>query len=91
MFVNPTKLENGLSQLEWYNYDQTTPATSVTEEQLITQWLSRLNFKTIEIENYFAGKTTNWQDLVYQNAFQQDYTVGTCIPLFIATLFTIAN
>ena len=76
MFVNPTKLENGLSQLTWYNYDQTTPATSVTEEQLITQWLSRLNFKTIEIENYFAGKTTNWQDLVYQNAFQQDYTVG---------------
>ena len=76
MFVNPTQLTGGLSQLEWFNYDQKVPATSVTEEQLITQWLSRLNLKTVEIDNYFAGKTTNWQDLVFQNALQQDYTVG---------------
>ena len=76
MFVNPTQLTGGLSQLDWFNYDQKTPATSVTEEQLITQWLSRLNLKTVEIDNYFAGKTTNWQDLVFHNALQQDYTVG---------------
>ena len=33
MFVNPTQLTGGLSQLDWFNYDQKTPATSVTEKQ----------------------------------------------------------
>ena len=76
MFVNPNKLTGGLSQLEWFNYDQKVPASSVTDEQLTRQWLSRLDFTDIEIRNYLAGKTTNWNDLVFQNAFQQDYTVG---------------
>lgn len=75
IFSSPFEL-NGVSQLEWYNYDQKTPATSVTEDQLTTQWLSRLNFTTPEIENYFSGNITKWDDLVFQNAIQQDYTVS---------------
>lgn len=76
IFVNPNELTGGLSQLEWYNYDQGTPASSVTQEQLISQWLSRLDFQEIEIANYLSGKTTDWNDLVFRNAFQQEYTVG---------------
>lgn len=75
IFTNPYEL-NGVDQLDWYNYDQKTPVTSVTEQQLMTQWLSRLNFTIPEMENYFAGKITKWDDLVFQNAFQQDYTVS---------------
>lgn len=75
IYMNPLKL-SGVSQLDWYNYTQATPASSVTEEQLTTQWLSRLNFTTAEIENYFAGKITKWDDLVLQTAFLQDYNVS---------------
>jgi TonB-linked SusC/RagA family outer membrane protein len=75
IYVNPSKLD-GISQLDWYNYTQTTPVTSVTDEQLTTQWLSRLNFTTPEIDNYFAGKVTKWDDLVFQTAFLQDYNVS---------------
>jgi len=75
MFTNPFEL-NGLSQLDWYNYDQKKPVTSVTNDQLTTQWLSRLNLTTPEIENYFAGKITKWDDLVFQNGFQQNYTAS---------------
>lgn len=75
MFVNPFEL-NGVNQLDWYNYDQKTPVSSVTNDQLTTQWLSRLNFSTPEMENYFAGKITRWNDLVFQKAFEQDYNVS---------------
>lgn len=75
IFVNPYEL-NGVSQLDWYNYDQATPVTSVSDQQLMTQWLSRLNFTIPELENYFANNITRWDDLVFQNAFQQDYTVS---------------
>jgi len=75
MFVNPNELD-GLNQLEWYNYDQSTPVTSVTDEQLMTKWLSRLNLTSPEIDNYFANKITKWDDLVFQRALQQDYSLN---------------
>jgi TonB-linked SusC/RagA family outer membrane protein len=75
MFVNPFEL-NGVSQLDWYNYDQATPVTSVTEQQMTTQWLSRLNLTIPEIENYLTGKITKWDDLVFQDAFQQSYSAS---------------
>jgi TonB-linked SusC/RagA family outer membrane protein len=75
MFVNPFEL-SGVNQLDWYNYDQATPVISVTEQQLTTQWLSRLNLTIPEIENYFAGKITKWDDLVFQDAFQQSYSAS---------------
>ncbi|MDR0756806.1 MAG: SusC/RagA family TonB-linked outer membrane protein [Tannerella sp.] len=75
MFVDPRKLQ-GVSQLDWYNYDQGTPVSSVTEDQLLTTYLSRLEFKAPEIANYLKRRFTNWSDLVLQTGLQQDYTVG---------------
>lgn len=75
IFTNPFELD-GVSQLDWYNYDQKTPLTSVTDQQLMTQWLSRLNLTMPEIENYFAGKVTRWDDLVFQTGLQQNYTAS---------------
>ena len=60
IFVNPFKLQ-GVDPLVWYNYDQSVPATSVTDKQLETQWLSRLNLLTPEIDNYFAGRITKFK------------------------------
>jgi|AGTN01.1.fsa_nt_gi TonB-linked outer membrane protein, SusC/RagA family/TonB-dependent outer membrane receptor, SusC/RagA subfamily, signature region len=75
MFSDPRKLD-GVNQLDWYNYDQGTPVTSVTEEQLLRAWLSRLELKTPEIDNYLADKITNWQNLVFHTGLQQDYTAS---------------
>lgn len=75
MFVDPRKLTN-VDQLAWYNYDQKDLVSSVTEEQLLRSWLSRLEMRSPEIENYLIGKETNWQDLVFHKGIQQDYTAS---------------
>src|SRR5690606_39169660 len=75
MFVDPRNLSN-VDQLTWYNYDQKDAANSVTEEQLKRTWLSRLELRSPEIENYLIGKETNWQDLVFHQGIQQDYTAS---------------
>lgn len=75
MFTSPFEL-NGVNKLDWYNYDQKIPVTDVSDDQLNKQWLSRLNFTTPEIENYMAGKVTQWDNLVFQKGFQQDYNVS---------------
>lgn len=75
IFSDPRKLD-GVSQLDWYNYDQKTPVASVTEEQLMRSWLGRLDFKAPEIENYMANRITDWSELVFQTGLQQDYTAS---------------
>lgn len=75
IFNDPRQL-NGLSQLDWYNYDQKDPVSSVTEEQLMRTWLTRLELKAPEIENYLNNNITKWDDLVFHTGFQQDYTVS---------------
>ncbi|MBX2952136.1 MAG: SusC/RagA family TonB-linked outer membrane protein [Leadbetterella sp.] len=75
IFRNPYELD-GIQALDWYNYDQKTPVTSVTDQQLQTQWLSRLNFTTPEMVNYFAGNITHWDDLVFQAAQLNDHNVS---------------
>ncbi|GBU08821.1 SusC/RagA family TonB-linked outer membrane protein [Bacteroidales bacterium] len=75
IFSNPNEL-NGVSQLDWYNYDKKTPATSFTEEQLMRTWLSRLELKAPEIDNYLSGRITDWADEVFRTGLQQDYTIS---------------
>ena len=78
MYDDPRTLGSlGVDPLTWYNYDQSTPATTLpSEEQMLTTWLGRLNFKNIEIQNYLNGVETDWTDLVFQTGFQQDYTAS---------------
>jgi len=59
MFVDPRKLSQ-VSQLAWYNYGRDKdPATSVNEDQLVRTWLSRLELKSPEIENYMNNRITD--------------------------------
>ena len=75
-FRDPRNLQ-GVDRLTWYNYDQATPVTSLPDEEtLMRTWLSRLEFKTIEQDNYLAGLETDWDDIVYQTGLQQDYTAS---------------
>lgn len=41
-----------------------------------TEWLNRLNFFPIEIENYLAGRSIDWADLIFQTGFKQDYNMN---------------
>jgi len=77
-FVDPRKLSAmGVDPLAWYNYTQKTPVTSLpSETELLTTWLTRLELRAPEIENYLAGRITNWDDEVFQTGLQQDYTVS---------------
>ena len=77
MFSDPRQL-SGVSQLDWYNYDfdDADKVTSVTDEQLMRMWLTRLELKAPEIENYMNNRLTDWQDLVFQQGVQQDYSVS---------------
>jgi len=75
MYTSPFELQ-GVSQIDWYNYDQKTPVTQVSDEDLTRLWLSRLDFHTPEIENYLAGKEEHWDKLLFHTALQQDYSVS---------------
>src|SRR5690606_35155663 len=75
MFVDPRILSQ-VSPLDWYNYDQNTAVTDVTEEQLLRTWLARLELRSPEIDNYMSGVITDWQDLVFRRGLQQDHSVS---------------
>lgn len=75
MFDDPRTLQ-GLNTLDWYNYDQKTPVTSVTDEQLLRAWAARLDLKTPEIDNFILGRTTQWDKEVFHLGKQQDYQLA---------------
>jgi TonB-linked SusC/RagA family outer membrane protein len=72
MFDDPRTLQ-GVNQLDWFNYGRQTPATEFTQEDLLRTWASRLRLTTVEANNFILGRTTNWQNEVFQPGFQQDY------------------
>ncbi|MCX6218835.1 TonB-dependent receptor [Spirosoma sp.] len=68
-FDNPANLPSGVTQDQWLAYDG-------SKGDPTTIWLQRLGMQPIEIENYKAGKSTNWYDLIFQNGMRQDHTVS---------------
>ncbi|MEO7530391.1 MAG: carboxypeptidase-like regulatory domain-containing protein, partial [Sediminibacterium sp.] len=69
-FVDPSKLPSTISQAQWLALDNSTADP-------VTVWLTRLRMKPIEITNYLAGKSLDWEKLIYaQNALQHDHTVS---------------
>lgn len=68
-FSDPRKLPPDVSLQQWLSYD-------ASSGDPVTVWLQRLNFKPIEITNYQKGISTNWYDMVFHNALQQNYTLS---------------
>lgn len=71
MFNDPRKLPDSISLSQWYAYDGSNP-----NRDPIEVWLTRLNFKPIEIKDYELNRPINWYKLVFQNAIQQNYTIS---------------
>ena len=69
-YFSPNELPNGMTIDQWRNLSANPAAINEDE------WLARINLFAIEIENYKAGKTTDFYDLVIRPALQQDYSLG---------------
>ncbi len=69
-FQNPTKLPAGLTVADWLAFDGSSGDPT-------TVWLTRLGLRGVEISNYVANKSIDWENLIYnQGAMQQDHTVS---------------
>ncbi len=49
---------------------------STTKDNLVDAWLSGLKLTGIEIENYKAGNSIDWEDYIFQNGPRQDYNIS---------------
>lgn len=55
---------------QWLTYHSTT------EANMVDAWLAGLRLTGKEIENYRAGSSIDWEDVIYQNGIRQDYNVS---------------
>lgn len=70
-FHDPNNLPHGIDLKTWLSYSGASENANPTEV-----WLNRLAFSTTEIDNYLAGRETDWYDAAFQNALRQDYNVS---------------
>lgn len=67
-FYDPSKLPSNITIAQWLGSDKGDP-TDV--------WLNRIKMFPVEIANYKAGRTTDWENLfINDEAIQQDHTVA---------------
>lgn len=69
-YTNPNDLPPEITLEEWKNYD-VTPS-----DDPVQMWFDRLGMTAVEVQNYKAGKTVDWYDLVYRNGLRQDYDIN---------------
>lgn len=71
-YTNPDELPDDVSIEEWRNFGDKPLAD---DEQ---EYLARLRFFPIEQENYKAGRTVDWYDVVMRKGFRQthDLSIG---------------
>lgn len=65
------QLPEGVTLDEWKAYDGSSAATDLDEI-----WLNRIGFAPIEIENYKAGRETDFSQYTWQTGVTQDYNVS---------------
>ncbi|TMI74300.1 MAG: SusC/RagA family TonB-linked outer membrane protein [Bacteroidetes bacterium] len=71
LYTNPSKLPSNFTLAQWLALDGSTGLDPVDV------WFQRDLFKPIEKDNYKAGKSLDWEDLIYNdNAIQHDHTIS---------------
>lgn len=68
-FNDPRTLPSDISIAQWKAYDN-------SQGDSINIWLNRLKLLSIEVQNYKAGKTVNWYDMMFQRGLRHDHTVS---------------
>ena len=56
--------------------DQWMAYHSTTSDNLVDAWLSGLRLTGLEIENYKAGRSIDWEDYIFHNGPRQDYNIS---------------
>ncbi len=83
-YDNPLSLDDA-GRRTWYGYQLSESQRNdpsfmagidVSDDAMKRAWLSRLNFYPTEIDNYMIGHTVDWEDLMYQSGFKQDYNAA---------------
>lgn len=69
-YTNPNRLPNGIDIDTWQKYD----ASYQTDPTLT--WLTRLNLRDIEQQNYLAGNTYDWFGESTRPGLRQNYNVN---------------
>lgn len=69
-YTEPENLPSDVSIEEWRAYGD-APLPDDTDE-----WMARMRFFPIEQENYLAGRTINWYDVVMRQGLRQDYDLS---------------
>ncbi len=67
IYDNPSKLPSDVTEAMWRD-GKTGDLTDI--------WLARIGFLPVEVANYKAGKTVNWNDMVFQNGLRQDHNIS---------------
>ncbi|HLT81656.1 MAG TPA: SusC/RagA family TonB-linked outer membrane protein [Cyclobacteriaceae bacterium] len=68
-YSRPDNLPPGVSLEDWMAYTGATgDPTNV--------WLARIGLFQTEIDNYNAGRTIDWEDIVFQTGIRQDYQMS---------------
>lgn len=68
-FNDPRTLPSNISIHDWLAYDNSSGDP-------VDVWLTRLNFQAVEQKNYKQGNVINWYNKMFQNAFQNNYTLS---------------
>ena len=69
IYNDPRTLPSNITIDQWKAYDN-------SQGDPVDIWLTRLKLLSIERENYKAGKTTNWYDMMFQRGLRQDHTAS---------------
>jgi len=69
-YNNPDNLPDGVSLDEW------RAASNNPQSDNTREWLSRLNFYDIEVDNYMAGNEIYWLDEVFRKGLKQNYDLN---------------
>ena len=69
-YNNPNNLPAGIDVDTWQKYD-----ASYQDDPMRT-WMTRLNLRDIEQENYLVGKTFDWYDAATTPGFRQNYNMN---------------
>lgn len=68
-YSDPRNLPGDISVEDWLAYDGSSGDP-------VSIWLQRLGMRTVEIENYLAGRSVNWYDMIIKSGTQQNYTAS---------------
>ncbi len=71
-YDDPNNLPNGLTLNDWLDFDGLS-GTTVDPTEI---WLGRLELTEIEIENYNAGRTLDYEDIVFQTGLRTNNTIS---------------